>query len=241
MEDQSQSARDILDQVKLSASDGTESNAKKRESDPRYSHFRKEHTKALFSASKAPERHKAMLGARMGAEWKIAFLRLTSQQKQGFLNVLTGPRGTGKTQMGVELMAERISEAVENHLLTERYFLAPPLPALYSLVMDFFIELKSTYNRNTLKTEEQVMDKFTKPRLLVLDEFTIRGETKWEDDVLFSMIDKRYQAQKDTLLIANLKPEEVVPSLGASNASRLTECGGIIHCNWKSFRENRAV
>lgn len=41
---------------------------------------------------------------------------------------------------------------------------------------------------------------------------------------------------KDTIPIANLKEEEFLKSIGQSAESRLREVGGVIVCDWPSFR-----
>ena len=81
------------------------------------------------------------------------------------------------------------------------------------------------------------MREYSAPQLVVFDEISIRAETKWEDDAFFSVINKRYAAVRDTILIGNFtSTSELVANIGASIASRLQETGGVIECNWPSFR-----
>ena len=70
----------------------------------------------------------------------------------------------------------------------------------------------------------------------MLDELQERGETPWEDRLLTHVIDRRYAAEKDTLLITNHSKEKFLESIGESVASRLVETGGIVNCSWASYR-----
>lgn len=177
-----------------------------------------------------------MLGTRMGAEWKIAFEKINAARGTGFLYLLCGIRGSGKTQMAIEVISEQIMASVSAQMKRDDYTTCPRTPAIYAPAIDFFMDVKATYKKGATKTEKEVIADYHRPDLLVMDEITVRGETKWEDDLFFSMIDRRYGANKDTILIANLKASEVAANVGASIASRMVEAGGIIECNWSSFR-----
>jgi len=55
--------------------------------------------------------------------------------------------------------------------------------------------------------------------------------------MLTALIDYRYSQMRDTVIISNLKREAFTASMGASVVSRMIEAGGIIECNWPSFRK----
>lgn len=147
---------------------------------------------------------------------------LCGRLHSGCLIALIGTNGPGKTQLGVECIRHMTSDLFS---------------ARYATAMDFFIELKKSYRKDSMHDEGEVLNLFARPRLLVLDECQERGETEWEDRILTYLIDRRYRDQKDTILISNLKREEFEASLGRSVISRLNETGGIIECTWPSFRK----
>lgn len=145
--------------------------------------------------------------------------------KGGITFALIGQRGTGKTQLAVELI---------------RYAVSHNMECKYSRVMDFFTDVKATYHGNYMaRTEGDVVQSYFRPQLLVLDEIQDRGATDWEDRLLTHMLDKRYGALKDTLLIGNQKPEVFASTIGNSILSRLMETGAIMECDWESFRAPR--
>jgi hypothetical protein len=41
---------------------------------------------------------------------------------------------------------------------------------------------------------------------------------------------------RDTIMISNETPEKMLAQVGPSIEDRMRECGGIIECNWPSFR-----
>jgi DNA replication protein DnaC len=136
------------------------------------------------------------------------------------LVALIGPRGTGKTQLSVGAMLDVMSLRRS---------------ALYMTAMDVFLWLRAVYADPDVSELDAVAELLA-PSLLVIDEVGERGETPFEDQRLTYIIDKRYAAMKDTIVIANLRPEELAKSLGSSIVDRLRECGGIIECKWESFR-----
>lgn len=154
-------------------------------------------------------------------EWGCVLAMLQDKLGTGFLFALIGGRGPGKTQIGVELM-KATTQALKS--------------ALYCTAMDFFIDVRGSYRGDSKQSELRIINDYVIPRFLVIDEMSERGESGWEDRLLTHMINKRYNAQKDTLLISNQTLAEFRESIGKSIVSRLNETGGIIECNWKSFR-----
>jgi len=102
--------------------------------------------------------------------------------------------------------------------------------------MDFFIDLKATFDDESKTSESAALRAYIKPALLVLAEMDERSESPWENRMLFHMLNKRYNGLKDTLLISRRTKEELLSSVGESIQSRLKETGGVVECNWESFR-----
>ena len=107
--------------------------------------------------------------------------------------------------------------------------------ARYNKTMDFFKAIKDSYKMPD-KTESDIIKDYKKPKLLVLDEIQVRSESAWENNLLTNLIDIRYDYMLNTILIGNLVIDKVRDSVGDSIYSRMEETGGIINCNWESFR-----
>ena len=175
----------------------------------------------LRTQTNLPTRHKKLERFENDA-WIEKCAALKARLGSGFIMALLGNRGTGKTQMAVELIEHATSK-----LLTARFCTA----------MDFFLKIKGSYRDEAMTSEEGVIRKFCTPKLLVIDETQERGETPWEDRLLTHLVNERYNDLKDTLLISNQTKDEFTKSIGSSVSTRLNETGAVIVCNWKSFRE----
>lgn len=178
-------------------------------------------------AASFPERQASMPAPRLyGQQWKAKGSSIAQRFGDGFLIALLGESGTGKTQMAVSLAAI--------YRGTVRYTKA----------LRFFLELHAARNNargDGHRSEIQVVDAHAEPGLLVIDEAGERGETEWEDRMLAFLIDERYAHRRDTLLIANQRREAFLESVGPRIASRLQETGGIVLCDWPSYRSKAAV
>lgn len=169
-----------------------------------------------------PKRHAMARETGGAAEWAAKLAQVTALLGTGCLVALVGPRGTGKTQLAVELIREVTGPR--------------DLPARYTTATEFFMALKETFGDEAKVPASKVLAGHRAVNLLVLDEVHERGATSWEDQMLTTLIDMRYRDLKDTVLIANLKPDEFLTHVGPSIASRLQETGCIVECKWKSFR-----
>lgn len=136
--------------------------------------------------------------------------------------LIHGPRGRGKTQMACD-----VAFYVRNHMR---------LNALYIEAADLFRQIRATFGDKKTDTEEAVLARMTAPTLLVIDEAHVRGQTQFENDVLTTIVNKRYAALRETFLVTNETPAEAEKSLGPSIWSRMQECGGLVEVAWTNYR-----
>ncbi len=169
----------------------------------------------------APKRHAERSALDRSGPWGATEKKLVPLLGGGLFVALIGGRGSGKTQLAVELMRET----------TRRQ-----RSALYASAAEFFMAVTATYKNDSHETARDVVQRYQRPSLLVLDEFGRRTESKWENDLLFELLDKRYGAVKDTMLLSNQPKAELLDALGPSLASRMQETGGIIDATWGSYR-----
>ncbi len=188
---------------------------------------RERHQKAstLWGKSQVPSRH-AAFEIPVEGPWREEYDHLKEKIGTGFLYVIMGNRGTGKTQLGTALIGRCCFKLLR--------------PAMYIKALDIFIALREAYRKEG-DAESQVINRFIKPKLLVIDAMEERGETPFEDRLLNHIIDKRYDNMDDTLLITNQTPEAFVTSAGPSIISRIHETGDKIVCDWTSFRTKPAA
>lgn len=191
-----------------------------RQQDPKVEQRQRE----WLAAAKLPRRHCERKGDEIdrSGEWGRRETEIRGRVGSGFLIALTGGRGPGKTQMAVEIAKHSIRMG---------------RPALYTTATELLMEIKATYRKDSKESEADVLQRHRRAKLLIVDEYSRRAETDWEDRLLFDLINKRYNDISDTFIVANCEPAKIAEALGPSIASRLNEVGGVIHCNWQSYRE----
>lgn len=168
----------------------------------------------------APKRHVQTATVKEGP-WGDKYRAIATMLGSGCMIALIGGRGSGKTQMAVQLM-----KVVTQNLNSARFMTA----------VEFFMSIKETYKRDSEESENDILREFTNPALLVIDEIGKRGGSDWENNLLFELLNRRYNELKDTIMIDNRSKSDFIETIGPSIASRMSENGGIIECNWQSFR-----
>jgi DNA replication protein DnaC len=184
----------------------------------------------LFKKSACPERHEINLDLvdAQNTEWlKVRDLLCTKAgYANGFLDVLLGLRGVGKTQLCVSVI-----DACCKRLMTCRYVKA----------LDLFRDFRRAYAQvargDNSEREDEIVAKWAAYDLLVIDETHERGETRWEQNTLVNLLDLRYDARRCTILIANLTKEDFEKVMGDSIKDRIRETGQAITCDWPSYRK----
>lgn len=188
-----------------------------REDEQRDAERRRKGAEHLAKAN-IPPRHRTDIAAR-GEGWLKVRAAIRHTLGSGFIIGIVGRRGTGKTQLAVEILKSCARAG-------NRPF--------YCTAMGFFLDIKESFRTNG--SEKAVIESYVTPSCLVIDEMQERGETAWEDRLLTHLIDRRYQSQKDTLLLSNQTKDAFLASIGESVASRILETGGVVTCDWPSYR-----
>jgi DNA replication protein DnaC len=83
---------------------------------------------------------------------------------------------------------------------------------------DLFAEIRETFD-NPKKHEAVVMEKYLNAHLLVIDDFLTIRPTEWVMEILYRLINHRYEYMKKTIITSNLSLEELEKKL---NDQRIT-------------------
>lgn len=156
-----------------------------------------------------------------------AFLRRHANEfdpKSGISYTLIGSVGTGKTHLAQALVKQLVKSGFD---------------CKYYTVSHLFREIRSCYSPKAVKTEVELFNYLKNLDYLVIDE--IGGKTKISEDELnnlSSVIDDRYMAQKATMLISNLMPEEIGELLGDRIKDRLFQVNQYLVLAWDSYRND---
>lgn len=176
----------------------------------------------LWESSGFPLRHKQRLT--QAEPWPDGVEADTyAVLKAGGILSLVGERGHGKTQLAAAL--------------AYRYLCEHALPVRYSRADDLFAGIWAEFDKDQGDGHTHAVKRASGGGLLIIDELQDRKESDPEQRELTRIIDKRYGALRPTILIANLKPDELTKAVGLSIASRMTESGSVVVCDWKNYRQ----
>lgn len=145
-----------------------------------------------------------------------------SYYRSGKSLFLLGKVGTGKTLMAYIIAHELISKNVKTKIYR---------------VIDLVKLIRDTWAKDSEKTEKQQMDYLESLNLLVIDEVGVQSGTDNEKQILYDILDRRYNAMRPNVLIGNLKRSDLEAQLGTRVFDRLVEGGEkTIVFNWESHR-----
>jgi DNA replication protein DnaC len=117
-----------------------------------------------------------------------------------------GGIATGKTVRACFMMLQEIKHIYLNELQVLNSILFVSFP-------DLFAEIKDTFNDST-KKESTIMNRYMNAHLLVLDDFLTTRPTEWVMDILYHLINHRYDYMLKTIITCNLSLEELEKKLG---------------------------
>lgn len=139
--------------------------------------------------------------------------------------MLLGQVGCGKTHLATAMLQQVI-----------RYFGAQGLKGRYTTAGNIIRSVKETFG-NRDRTESQVYADLVEPHLLVIDEVGVQHGTDFERNLLFEVINGRYEQVKPTVVVSNLGMSELRQCLGDRAVDRLRDRGGLVVLfRWPSAR-----
>lgn len=145
------------------------------------------------------------------------------RQNPGSCLILCGNVGTGKTHLACGIAKElAIDFDIRSRFLD--------FAELISMITE-------TWGKKEV-SEREVLKNLTRPELLIVDELGVNFGAKHEQLLFSRLINKRYNAEKSTILISNLDiDKELKPFLGDRNVDRFREVGcDILFFTWESMR-----
>lgn len=136
--------------------------------------------------------------------------------------ILCGNPGTGKTHLACALVmaAKRAGKT-----------------ALFTSVAKTVRSIRETWGTAAVKTERQVIDAYAGVDLLVMDEIGVQAGSVNEQNLLFAVLNDRYEHMRPTILISNLDLTGIEKAIGDRAFDRLRENGGLAFIfDWASYR-----
>jgi len=169
--------------------------------------------------AESPEQKRALAIAREYAE------NFSEVLKTGRCLVFIGKPGTGKTHLAI---------GIGLHIMKE------DRTVLFTTVMRAMRRIRETWSSCSTETESQAISAFTTPDLLILDEVGVQSGSEFEKNIIFDIINERYENCRPTIVLSNLTRDELIAFLGERVFDRLREDGGkMVGFTWESYRAKR--
>lgn len=143
--------------------------------------------------------------------------------KSGDNLLFLGTEGTGKTHLAVSIAKELIRAGHS---------------ARYTSLFKMIGNIKRTWGKGKSEADEnQIMEMYTSPDILIIDEVGVQMNTNVEQVYLMNIINSRYEEMLPTIMITNLDEENLVDVIGAQVLDRFYEGkSSILSCAWPSYR-----
>jgi DNA replication protein DnaC len=133
---------------------------------------------------------------------------------------LRGETGCGKTHLASALV-NRFCERLQ--------------AARFVTAAEFFCELQSTFDAKG-HTKMDFRRRYQQYPLLVIDEFEVRSNSKWENMILRDIINTRHGNLRATIFATNLQYENLEDRLPGPVRSRIDQRGGVVDFEWADLR-----
>jgi DNA replication protein DnaC len=111
---------------------------------------------------------------------------------------------------------------------------------VFQSVPELLERIKSTFNKNSRDTEEQIMKALLSCDLLIFDDIGAEKLTDWVQDVMFRIIDGRYRKEMPILYTSNLRPNELADQVSDRTYDRITETTLQVENKASSYRREIA-
>ena len=141
--------------------------------------------------------------------------------KHGTSAVIYGSNGVGKTHLAFASCFHQIEQGKT---------------AGYILAFDFFNEIRKSFGDYTTNS---IINEYEHYDYLVIDEIDKTQGTPMEFTYLYSLINKRYNDMKSTMLITNAKPADFATIIGQSALDRVASEGKVIDLTGDNYRQRK--
>ena len=136
---------------------------------------------------------------------------------------IRGKVGVGKSHMAVAIMREYLREVkpgYDQHSKEYSYHPEQTLP-IFIEVPELLLRIRDTYNDKSNETEKDIVDYYSGPPFLVLDDLGAEKASGFSTLMLYLIINRRCTSGLTTIITSNLNLEEIKERLSERISSRI--------------------
>lgn len=149
--------------------------------------------------------------------------------------IMCGRNGTGKSMLCSIILQEIIRRNPDqSHSSGYTYF--NHTKRLYTEAIKLVRVIKTSWRPGSKYTEQDAIDYFVRPSVLVIDEVGVQYGTPTEAQFITEIINDRYNQQRPTILCGNMTLKEISVLIGERAIDRFRESGKALVFDWPSFR-----
>ena len=141
---------------------------------------------------------------------------LFSREKNSLM--IFGTPGTGKTHLAAAIANDFVSKKI---------------PTLFGTFVDHLEYIRDEFDQggtnNYLKDMKNVS-------VLVIDDLGQEKESEWTKQILYQVINYRYEHKKPMIITTNFTEDQLANHLGEAKVSRLFEIGKAVHTKGSNYR-----
>ncbi|PYQ33362.1 MAG: DNA replication protein DnaC [Acidobacteria bacterium] len=146
--------------------------------------------------------------------------------------LLVGPAGLGKTHLACAILSELV--------------LTKGVSALYADFSDLLLRIQTSFRPDADVSKESVLTPYAEAELLVLDELGASKPHPWVLDVLYNLLNTRYNRKRITIATSNFEDDAAAASgerekledrIGYRLRSRLYEMCTLVALRGKDYRK----
>ena len=148
--------------------------------------------------------------------------------------IFVGPVGVGKTHLSVAILRQLVEEC--------------GVRGIFCDFSDLLERIKATFSPTNPDSADDVLAPYRDADLLVLDELGAQRPTPWVQDVLYGLINTRYNRRRMTIVTSNYSDavgpngeEPLEKRVGTMVRSRLHEMCDLVVLDGSDYRAMRAV
>ena len=140
--------------------------------------------------------------------------------------ILSGSLGTGKTHLAMSVIINNIWNLIDS--------VGYELYAKYTTISEIIMIVRQAMSYGG---DKESLEKLYSVKWLIIDEIGRQSGSDNEKNILFEILNKRYNNVLPTILISNKSGEEIENYLGSAIVDRMIETKSVfVNMTWESYR-----